>query len=404
MRDSDKRRDEGRISSIKRRLLASLLAEEGIELSLEIAARQTSVVPPLSFAQRRLWFLDQLNPGNAAYHIPGAVRLEGRLDLKALESAINEIVRRHEALRTRFEVENGEPRQVIDEWELRRLEVRDLTGLQPEERAEEAKRIAAEEAETRFDLKHGPLLRVKLLALAADDHVLLYTMHHIISDEWSIGILTGELGALYRAYSAGERSPLAELPIQYADFAIWQRERLQGAALEKELAYWRRQLAGMEDLELPADHPRPAVRSYRGASQPLAVKRELAEKLMELSRREGATLFMVLMAAFKALLMRYTGQEDIVIGTLIANRTRKEVEGLIGFFVNTLAMRTDLSGNPSFRELIGREREVALGAYARQEVPFEKLVEEINPERDLSRAPLFQAVMTLQSSGQEDLR
>ena len=354
---------------------------------------------PLSFAQQRLWFLDQLAPQNPFYNIPGEEKLEGRLDLEALERAINEIIRRHETLRTRFEVEAGEPAQVIDAWEPRRVEVVDLRGLSQEEREAEARRIAREEAETGFDLGRGPLLRVKALQLGDEEHLVLYTMHHIVSDGWSMEILGREVRELYRAYSAGEDSPLDELPIQYADFAVWQREWLQGEALENKLAYWRKQLAGVEALELPADRPRPAVQSYRGAGWRFVLEREVTEKLKRLSHREGATLFMLLMAAFKTVLMRYSGETDVSVGTVIANRTRKELEGLIGFFVNTLVLRTDLGGSPSFRELIRREREVALGAYAHQEAPFEKLVEEINPERDLSRSPLFQIMMLMQNTG-----
>ena len=358
---------------------------------------------PLSFAQQRLWFIDQLEPGNAVYNIPGVTRLEGRLDLSVLERVINEIIRRHEVLRTRFEVEAGEPAQVIDAWEPRRLEVTDLTKLIPEEREAEISRITREEAETGFDLRRGPLLRVKALKLEEEEHVLLCTMHHIVSDGWSMGILIGEVGALYQAFQQGEASPLEELPIQYADYAVWQRKYLAGGVMHAEVGYWKERLKGAAVLELPADHPRPAAPSHRGGLERVALERELSEGLRRLSRREGATLFMVLMAGFKALLMRYSGEEDVVVGTVVANRTRREVEGLIGFFVNTLALRTDLSGNPSIVESIRREREVALGAYGRQEAPFEKLVEEINPQRDLSRSPLFQVMMALQNMRQEEL-
>ena len=359
---------------------------------------------PLSYAQQRLWFIDQMEPGNAAYNMAGAVRLEGRLELEALEYAINEVVRRHEALRTRIEVEAGEPAQVIDQWEPKRLERIELTGLALEEREEEARRIAREEAGTGFDLSRGPLLRVKVLKLEEEEHVLLYTMHHIVSDGWSMGILIREVGALYDACGAGGESPLEELPIQYGDYAVWQREYLERGILEREVEYWKEQLEGASVMELPSDRARTAAPSYRGGSERIELSSKLSAELRRLSRREGATLFMTLMAAFKALLMRYSGEADVSIGTAIANRTRKGVEGLIGFFVNTLVMRTDLSGNPSFRELIGREREVALGAYEHQEVPFEKLVEEINPQRDLSRSPLFQVMMTLQNATQEALQ
>jgi amino acid adenylation domain-containing protein len=358
---------------------------------------------PLSFAQQRLWFIDQLDPGKAVYNMPGAMRLKGVLDLDALERSVNEIFRRHEVLRTSIEVEDGEPTQVIDAWAQRRLEVVDLTNSTLERRKEEAGRIAREEAETGFDLSRGPMLRVKVLKLEEYEHVLLYTMHHIVSDEWSMGILIGEVETLYQSYLEGKESPLPELEIQYADFAVWQRKYLAGEVLEKEVGYWRKQLKDAAVLELPADLPRPAEPSYRGNWKMIWLDRGLSEDLRKLSRREGATLFMTLMAAFKILLMKYSGQEDVSVGTVIANRTRKEMEGLIGFFVNTLVMRTDLSGNPSFREMIRREREVALGAYAHQDLPFEKLVEELNPERDLSRNSLFQIMVTMQNVGRETL-
>jgi len=358
---------------------------------------------PLSFAQQRLWFLDQFAPNNPFYNLPRAVRLEGRLDLKALERVINEVVRRHETLRTRIEEENGEPAQVIDEWEHRDLEVEDLTRLLLEEREEYASRMAREEAGTGFDLKRGPLLRVKVLKLEEDKHVVLYTMHHIVSDGWSTGILIREVGALYQAYRMGEPSPLAELPIQYADFAVWQRAWLQGEALEQELEYWRKQLAGIEDLMLPTDYPRPAAPSYRGASRRFVVERELAEKLRELSQRERVTLFMTLLGGFDVLMSRYSGQEDVALGTDIANRNRAEIEGLIGFFVNQLVLRVEVRAGESFGELLKRVRDVCLEAYAHQDVPFEKLVEELQPERDLSRSPLFQVKLVAQNAPREEI-
>jgi amino acid adenylation domain-containing protein len=396
-----------RLSSEQLALLTLMLKKR------KLSSRETNSLPlapvprdrylPLSFAQQRLWFIDQLEPGNAVYNCPAAVRLEGRLRLDVLEKVVNEIVRRHEALRTRFEVEAGEPIQVIDEWEPRSLEVEDLTVLGREQREAEVRRIAREEARAGFDLSRGPLLRVKVLKLAEEEHALFYTMHHIVSDGWSVGVLIREVCALYEAFSEGKPSPLEELEIQYADYAVWQRERLAGEGLEREVGYWKERLKDAAVMELPTDHPRPAGPSYRGGRERVEIGPELSEGLKRLSQREGATLFMTLMAAFKVVLMRYSGEEDVSVGTVIANRGRREVEGLIGFFVNTLVMRTDLGGNPSFRELIGREREVCLGAYARQEAPFEKLVEEINPERDLSRNPLFQVMMVLQNAGREEL-
>jgi NRPS condensation-like uncharacterized protein/acyl carrier protein len=353
---------------------------------------------PLSYAQQRLWFLDQLVPNNQLYNVPRAVRLMGRLDLETLERVINEIVRRHEVLRTRFELEHDQPVQVIDEWEYQKLVVEDLTSLSREAAEEEAKRVAKEEARTGFDLRRGPLLRVRVLKLEEEQHIMLFTMHHIVSDGWSTGILITEVGALYQAYRAGEDSPLAELPIQYADYAVWQRNWLQGEVLEGQLAYWRKQLAELAPLELPADYPRPAVASYRGAELNLVISEKLTEKLQALSRREGVTLFMTLLAAFKTLLSRYSGQEEITVGSPIANRTRAETEGMIGFFVNTLVLRMQVEGNLSFRELLRRVREVCLGAYAHQDVPFERVVEELRPERVIGETPLFQVMFVLQNA------
>jgi amino acid adenylation domain-containing protein len=367
------------------------------------AGGQKDVRAPLSFAQQRLWFLDQLVPNNPFYNISGAVRLEGRLNLEALERTINEIVRRHEALRTRFEIEAGEPAQVVDEWKHRRLEVADLTGLTGEEREEGIRRLTNKEARKGFDLKQGPLLRVKVLKLEEEGHVMLLTMHHIVSDGWSMGILSREVGALYRAYSAEEESPLTELPIQYGDFAVWQREWLKGEVLERELEYWRKQLSGMEALGLPTDHRRPAVQSYRGGSRTFVVENEVGDKLRELSRREGVTLFMTMLGGFDVLMSRYSGQEDVVVGTDIANRNRAEIEGLIGFFVNQLVLRVEMRARESFRELMKRVREVCLEAYAHQDLPFEKLVEELQPERELSRSPLFQVKLTLHNAPRAEL-
>jgi amino acid adenylation domain-containing protein len=364
---------------------------------------QSGMRLPLSFAQQRLWFLDQLVPNNPFYNSSEAVRIEGRLDLDVLESVINEIVRRHEVLRTRFEVKSGQPVQVIDEWNPRKLERTDLTNLTQEEREAEGRRITREEAGTSFELSRGPLLRVKVLKLGEDEHVLLYTMHHIVSDAWSAGILIKEVGALYKAYSAGESSPLPELEIQYADYAVWQRNYLQGDVLERQLSYWRKQLEGVAPLELPTDYPRPALPSYRGASLNFEVSKEVAEGLQALSRREGVTLFMSLLAAFQTLLMRYSGQEDIAVGSPIANRTRAETEALIGFFTNTLVLRTQVGRKLSVQELLGRAREICLGAYAYQDLPFEQIVEQLQPERDLSRQPLFQVMLTLQNAPAERL-
>ncbi|MEW5929980.1 MAG: amino acid adenylation domain-containing protein [Gemmatimonadota bacterium] len=355
---------------------------------------------PLSFAQERLWFIDRLEPGSAAYNVPVAWRLGGALDGAALERALGEVVRRHEALRTVFAEVDGSPVQVIAPFGGFALAVEDLSGFGEADREAALRRRAGEEAARPFDLAAGPLFRAALLRLGARDHVLLLSMHHIVSDEWSMGVLFRELSALYEAYREGGESPLAELPVQYADYAVWQREQLTGEVLDRQLSYWRERLAGAPELlELPTDHPRPAVQTYRGATVPLELSPELLERLQALGRSEGATLYMTLLGAFQVLLGKYAGSEDVVVGSPIAGRTRGEVEELIGFFVNTLVLRIDLSGDPSFREVLRRVREVTLGAYEHQEVPFEKLVAELQPERSLSHSPLFQVMFTLQDAG-----
>jgi amino acid adenylation domain-containing protein len=360
---------------------------------------------PLSFAQQRLWFLDQLQPGSPFYNIPRAIRLRGTLDVAALERAINQIVRRHEILRTTFPSVDGEPVQAIAHRMRLPLPIVDLSELEKDARDAEARRLADEEAARPFDLETGPLMRTTLVRLADDDHLLLWTVHHIVFDGWSRAIFHQELAALYAAYVAGRPSPLPELPIQYGDFAVWQREWLSGDVLERHLDYWRTVLAGAPALlELPTDKPRPAVQTYRGEREALRLSPEVTARLKVLARREGATLFMTLLAAFDVLLARYTGRDDIVVGSPTAGRTRTEVESLVGVFANTLVLRTDLSGNPSFRELLGRVRTAALGAYTHQDVPFEKLVEELQLERDLSHAPLVQVMFALQNAPSLDLR
>jgi amino acid adenylation domain-containing protein len=352
---------------------------------------------PLSFAQERLWFIDRLEPGSAVYNVPVAWRLGGALDEAALERSLSEIVRRHESLRTVFREVDGSPVQVIAPFGGFVLPVEDLSGLSEADREAAVGRRAGEEARRAFDLAAGPLFRAALLRLGAEDHVLLLSMHHIVSDGWSRGVLYRELSALYAAYREGRESPLPELGVQYADYAVWQREQLAGEALERQLSYWRGRLAGAPELlELPTDRPRPPVQTYRGAHERSELSPELLERLQALGRGEGATLYMVLLGAFQVLLSKYSGSEDIVVGTPIAGRTRKEIEGLIGFFVNTLVLRTDLSGDPSFREVLRRAREVTLGAYEHQAVPFERLVAELRPERSLSHSPLFQVMFTLE--------
>jgi len=354
---------------------------------------------PLSYAQERLWFLDQLMPGSAAYNVPYVVRIRGRLEIEVLERAVEELVGRHEVLRTTFEVREGQPVQVIRAAGGVRMEVMSLEGQEPVDREMRLKEMGLREGQEPFDLEHGPLMRVKLVKLGAVEHVLFLTMHHIVSDGWSMGVLVREMVQLYEAFSKGKASPLPELPIQYADYAVWQRNWLQGDVLAEQMGYWRKQLEGAPELlELPTDRPRPAVQSNRGASERVVLGQELLVGLKALSERAGATLFMVLMAAFKVLLYRYTGQRDIVVGAPIANRKRREIEGLIGFFANTLVLRTDLSGDPTFSELLEREREVAFGAYEHQDVPFEQLVQELRPERSLGHSPLFQVMLVLQNT------
>jgi acyl carrier protein len=358
---------------------------------------------PLSFAQQRLWFMDQLEPGTSLYNLPVAVRMTGELDVRALERTLSEMIRRHEVLRTTFTSIDGEPVQVVGEPQDVTIPITDLQEWDESERELEASRLASEEVRRPFDLSSGPLLRASLLRLGEQDHVVLMTMHHIISDGWSTGVLVREVEALYEAYTRGAESPLAELPVQYADYAAWQRGWLQGEVLERQLGYWREQLKGAPVLALRTDHPRPAVQAHNGARVSFVLPHELSASLHALSRREGVTLFMTLLAAFQTLLHRYTRQEDITVGADIANRNRSETESLIGFFINMLVMRADLSGSPTFRDLLRQVRERALGAYAHQDLPFEKLVEELQPKRDPSRHPLFDVVFAFYNTPMRDL-
>ena len=371
--------------------------KQGLEAP-PIARVQRDQALPLSFAQQRLWFLDQLEPNNPLYNVPRTIRLTGTLQADALEKALNEIVRRHETLRTSFTTVNDEPVQVIAPSLAAPLALTDLTSLPESEREEEARRLVMEEAKRPFHLGEASMLRVSLLKLSDDDHVLVLNTHHIISDRWSLGVLSQELATLYEAFLENKPSPLPELPVQYADYAVWQRAFLSGEVLDKQLAYWKRHLAGAPaTIDLPTDRPRPPVQTFSGAQATTHLPHTLVDALKELGRKEGVTFFMTMLAAFNVLLSRYCGQDDLVVGSPIAGRNRAEVEKLIGFFVNTLVLRTNLSGNPSFRELLGRVRESAMGAYAHQDLPFEKLVEELKPERDLSRNPLFQVMLILQN-------
>ncbi len=385
------------LSKEKRALLALRLKQKGGEFN----------ALPLSFAQERLWFLDQLGPGNPAYHITAAVRLKGELDEGALQRCLDEIVRRHEILRTSFAAPDGRPAQLVSPPAALPLARHDLSALAPERRPAALRRLLSEEARRPFRLERGPLLRVTLLRLAPSEHVLLFVMHHIVSDGWSMRVLVGELGALYAAFVAGRPSPLPELPVQYADYAAWQREWLRGEVLDRQLAYWRGRLegAGEAALELPADRRRPAAMSHGGAREELALGAGLARALRGLGAGQGATLFMTLLAGWQALLWRYTGAEEVVVGAPIAGRGRAELEGLVGFFANTLALRARVDGGESFAGLLGQVREACVGAYEHQEVPFEKVVDELQLPRRLSHTPLFQVAIALQNeSGESSLK
>ncbi|MFP5285931.1 MAG: condensation domain-containing protein, partial [Thermoanaerobaculia bacterium] len=350
---------------------------------------------PLSFAQERLWFLDQLEPGTPTLNMPAALRVREALDLPALARALAEAARRHESLRTTFGSAEGTPFQRIGPPVPVPLPLIDLGGLEASAARHEAGRLETDEYRLPFDLARGPLLRARLVRERPEDWTLLLTLHHIVSDGWSMGLLGRELGALYRAFAAGEPSPLPPLPVQYADYAAWQRGWLAGEVLERQTAYWREKLGGVPPLDLPTDRPRPAVQTFRGASVSHPLGPDLAGSLSALARREGATLFMVLLAGFQVLLSRLAGQEDFAVGAPVAGRGRTEIEGLVGVFLNNLALRANLSGDPTVRELLARVRSTALEAYTHQDVPFERLLEDLNPERDLSRTPVFQVFLNM---------
>jgi amino acid adenylation domain-containing protein len=391
------------VASFTARVEAALAEEQATAPPIEPAPRDGH--PPLSFAQQRLWFLEQVDPGTPVYLMPAAVRLSGPLDADALERAVDAVVRRHEVLRTTFAVVDDHPVQVVAPELTVPMPRVDLSDLPPAEREEKLLGWATSEARQPFDLERGPLLRLHLLRTGEEEHLLLLTLHHIVADGWSLGVLLREVAALYPALARGESPSLPPLAVQYADFAVWQRQWLRGEELERQLAYWRRQLdGGLPALELPFARPRPEGPSHRGTFRKFEIDSHLAGELRELSQREGVTLFMTLMATFQTLLYRLSGQEEFTVGTGIANRNHPRTEDLIGFFVNTLVMRADLSGNPSFRDLAERVRTAALGAYAHQDLPFERLVEELRPGRELARSPLFQVMFLFQNTPMPSMR
>ena len=400
------------LSSEQHQLLNLIFGAEGLDAwQLPIPPRSRNLQSiPLSFAQQRLWFLNELEPGDPAYVISTCVEIEGELNVEHLGACFNQIIARHEALRTTFSTVEGQPVQMIHPTLDLRLPLIDLRQMPQtaEGRRQQRRQVEAaarEEAQQGFDLRSGPLLRARLLVLGEKSYVLLLSMHHIVSDGWSIGVLIREMGELYEAQRRGRPAQLPELAVQYGDYAVWQRAWLTPERLLRLVSYWREELAGAPaEIELPVDRGRAGAPSRRGGTEEVWLGETIKQGLEELGRQEGATLYMVLMAAYKVLLMRYSGQADIVVGTPIANRNRREVEGLIGFFVNTLVMRTRMEEGWSFRELLRKEKEVALGAYEHQELPFEKLVEELRPERTLSDSPLFQTVFVLQNGDTEELK
>jgi natural product biosynthesis luciferase-like monooxygenase protein/FkbM family methyltransferase len=400
--DSGARIDVGAMSPEKLDLLIRKIQQKKApERAPRIARRPRPDEPaPLSFGQQQLWFMEKLGPGGAVYNLPSAIRCEGGLRIGVLARCLAEIERRHEALRTRFSIIDGRPVQIPVSAIPLDLPLRDLTDLPEEEREAEAARIAAEEARRPFDLESGRLMRAALLRLGPRRHVLLLTLHHLGSDAWSAGLLMRELAALYPAFAEGRPSPLPEPAVQYADFAVWQRERLQGETLDKLLAYWRERLGDRPSgFELPADHPRPAVQTYRGALARVEIDPRAVDRLRQLATAEGTSLFAALFTAFAALLACWAGQEDVIAGTAAANRPDVEVESLLGLFINTVVLRTDLAGDPTFHEALARVRETTLGAFSHAELPFQQLVEALQPERDLSRSPLFQIFFSVQNVG-----
>jgi amino acid adenylation domain-containing protein len=391
------------VAGVAEKLEVLLRGGQPIEaLEVHPAPRDTDL--PLSLAQQRLWFLDQLDPDQQAYFITKTCRLRGPLDFQALEQSLNEILKRHESLRTTFAIVDEQIIQCIASTSHLSLPLIDLRETPEDERETEAHRLVTQEVQRPFNLEEGPLFRVAVFRLGTEDHILVITVHHIITDGWSMGVLYRELSLLYNSFTRGEASPLLQdSPVQYADYAVWQRQWLQGERLEKELAYWKSQLTGVSILKLPTDWPRPPLQTNNGAGHSFSLSDHLGKALKTLSKQEGCTFFMTMLAAFQTLLHRYAGQNDIVVGSPIAGRTQKELEGSIGLFINTLVLRTNFSGNPTFREVLRQVREVAFGAYAHQVIPFEELLETLKPERNHSYPPMFQVLFVLQNAPGADL-
>ncbi|HUK92369.1 MAG TPA: condensation domain-containing protein, partial [Blastocatellia bacterium] len=397
----------GQLKQYKAEIISFLRKADGVS---EIGPPPIRPVPrngpaPLSFAQQRLWFLDQLEGGSQAYNIPLVWRIDGAVSVQAFASCFTEIVRRHEALRTSFKVIGGTAVQIVTPPEPVKLALVDLQEWPEDSRTKQAHRLVLEQIDRPFDLSHPCLLRTTLIRLEPKCFAAVVTVHHISCDGWSVGVLVDELTALYERFSTGRKSLLMELPVQYADFAYWQNQWLQGDALERQLNYWKKQLDGAPSaIEMPTDRARPPVQTFSGKLEKFDLSSSLREDLKSLSRRSGATMSVILLTAFKALLARYNGQEDILVGSPVANRTQKAMEPMIGFFANTLVMRTRLSGNPRFRDLLLQVRDVAMAAYAHQDIPFEKLVEELNPERELNRNPIVQTLFILQNATKLSLK
>jgi hypothetical protein len=387
-----------RLSPEKQRLLLQAMAATRERSDAGIVVGQRREPPRASFAQQRLWFIAQLEPKSSAYNMAGAIRLRGRLDAGALQRTLQEIVRRHEVLRTSFVLDDDELLQVVAERASVPVRVFDLQGLAVAARDVTATQLAIDEGNTPFDLGRGPLLRAALLLMGDEDQVLLLTLHHIVADGWSVAILLREVTVLYEAFASGQSSPLPDLAAQYADFAEWQRRHLQGEVLERHLAYWRSHLGIEPVLDFPTDFPRPPVLSDAGAIHAQMIGPEVTSKIKELCRRERVTLFAALLAGIQTVLHCRTARPSVVVGTDIANRNRHETEGLIGFFINQLVLRTEFHGNPTLREVLARVRETVLGAYAHQDLPFDMLVKDLNPRRDLSRTPLFQVKLVVHNT------